>query len=90
MIKSVSQKLNFEVFISLDCHICPEVVQSLNKFAILSENINCEMIDGGLLPDVIAEKEIQGVPTIFLNGEFFSSGKACCANLTFRSITTPC
>ena len=76
MIKSVTQKLIFEVFISLDCHICPEVVQSLNKFATLSENINCEMIDGGLFPDVIAEKDIQGVPTIFLNGEFFSSGKA--------------
>jgi|TARA_B110000914_G_scaffold33461_1_gene26281 alkyl hydroperoxide reductase subunit F len=76
MIKSVEQKLTFEVFISLDCHICPEVVQSLNKFAIISKNINCEMIDGGLFPDIVAKKDIQGVPTIFLNGDFFSSGKA--------------
>ena len=75
MIFNINEKLDFEVFISLDCHICPEVVQSLNKFAIVNENISCEMIDGGLFPDIVKERDIQGVPTIFLNGEFFSSGK---------------
>ena len=75
VISSIDDKLNFEVFISLDCHICPEVVQALNKFAILNNNINCEMIDGGLFPDLVEKNDIQGVPTIFLNGEFFSSGK---------------
>ena len=33
------------------------------------------MIDGGLFPDLVKKNDIQGVPTIFLNGEFFSSGK---------------
>ena len=75
MISNIDEKLDFEVFISLDCHICPEVVQSLNKFAILNKGIRCEMIDGGLFPDIVNKKDIQGVPTIFLNGEFFSSGK---------------
>ena len=53
MISTINEKLDFEVFISLDCHICPEVVQSLNKFAIVNENISCEMIDGGLFPDTV-------------------------------------
>ena len=75
MINSIREELNFEVFISLDCHICPEVVQSLNKFAIVNKNITCEMIDGGLYPETVNERDIQGVPTVFLNGEFFSSGK---------------
>ena len=75
IISSIDDKLAFEVFISLDCHICPEVVQALNKFAILNDNIKCEMIDGGLFPDLVEKNDIQGVPTIFLNGEFFSSGK---------------
>ena len=71
IISSIDEELAFEVFISLDCHICPEVVQALNKFAILNDNINCEMIDGGLFPDLVEKNDIQGVPTIFLNGEFF-------------------
>lgn len=75
MISNIDEKLDFEVFISLDCHICPEVVQSLIKFSILNKDIRCEMIDGGLFPDIVNQKDIQGVPTIFLNGEFFSSGK---------------
>ena len=75
MIGAINEKLDFEVFISLDCHICPEVVQSLNKFAIVNENISCEMIDGGLFPDTVNDRDIQGVPTVFLNGKFFSSGK---------------
>ena len=75
IVADIHEILNFEIFISLDCHICPDVVQSLNKFAIINDNISCEMIDGGLFPDEVEEKDIQGVPTIFLNGEFFSSGR---------------
>ena len=81
IISSIDEELAFEVFISLDCHICPEVVQALNKFAILNDNINCEMIDGGLFPDLVEKNDIQGVPTIFLNGEFFSSGKTDIAKI---------
>ena len=75
IVADIHEILNFEIFISLDCHICPDVVQSLNKFAIINDSISCEMIDGGLFPDEVEEKDIQGVPTIFLNGEFFSSGR---------------
>ena len=33
------------------------------------------MIDGGLFKEDVEERNIQGVPTIFLNDEFFSSGR---------------
>tara|TARA_B100001250_G_scaffold303033_1_gene264740 strand:- start:418 stop:2016 length:1599 start_codon:yes stop_codon:yes gene_type:complete len=75
LINDIEDELRFEIFISLDCHICPDVVQALNKFAILNESITCEMIDGGLFPEEVEEKNIQGIPTIFLNGSFFSSGR---------------
>ena len=75
MVGEIKEKLKFEIFISLDCHICPDVVQALNKFAILNDNISSEMIDGGLFKEEAEERNIQGVPTIFLNNEFFSSGR---------------
>ena len=75
MVGEIKEKLKFEIFISLDCHICPDVVQALNKFAILNDKISCEMIDGGLFKEDVEERNIQGVPTIFLNNEFFSSGR---------------
>lgn len=75
LIRGVSKPLKFEVFVSLSCHNCPDVVQSLNQFAILNPNISSEMIDGGLYPELIAERNIQGVPSVYLNGEIFANGQ---------------
>ncbi len=74
-IRSIGQPLHFETFVSLSCHNCPDVVQSLNQFALLNANISNEMIDGGVYPKLVEEKGLQGVPTVFLNGEAFANGK---------------
>ncbi|TLU61010.1 alkyl hydroperoxide reductase subunit F [Thalassotalea litorea] len=75
LIKSVAEPLHFEVFVSLSCHNCPDVVQALNQFAMLNPQISSEMIDGGLYPDIIESRNIQGVPSVYLNGEPFANGK---------------
>lgn len=75
MISRVNEPLNFEVFVSLSCHNCPDVVQALNQFALINPNITAEMIEGGVFPELVKERDIQGVPVVFLNGEMFSSGK---------------
>ncbi|BFM10238.1 alkyl hydroperoxide reductase subunit F [Simiduia litorea] len=75
IIRAVTESLHFEVFVSLSCHNCPDVVQLLNQFALLNGNISTEMIDGGLFPQLIADRDIQGVPSVYLNGELFANGK---------------
>jgi alkyl hydroperoxide reductase subunit F len=75
MIKQIDEPLYFEVFVSLSCHNCPDVVQTLNQFAVLNPAISTEMIDGGLFPTVIEERNIQGVPSVYLNGKPFANGK---------------
>lgn len=81
MVQRVGEKLHFEVFIGLSCHNCPDVVQALNQFALLNDNISSEMIDGALFQDVIAERDIQGVPSVYVNGELFANGKVDAAQL---------
>lgn len=81
MLARVDEPLHFEAFISLSCHNCPDVVQALNQFALVNPNIRAEMIDGGLFQDVIKAREIQGVPTVYLNGELFANGKVDAAQL---------
>jgi len=75
MVQKITENIHFEVFISLSCHNCPDVVQSLNQFTLLNENISSEMIDGGLFKELIDERNIQGVPSVYLNGELFANGK---------------
>ncbi len=81
LVKQVSKQLKFETFISLSCHNCPDVVQALNQFALLNPNISSEMLDGGLFPKLIAKHDIQGVPTVYLNGKMFANGKIDAAQL---------
>ena len=80
-ITKISEPLKFEIFVSLDCHNCPDVVQSVNKLSLLNPNISSEMIDGGLFQELVKQKDIQGVPVVFLNGEFFSSGRVNMAKI---------
>ncbi|MBV1909557.1 MAG: alkyl hydroperoxide reductase subunit F [Kangiellaceae bacterium] len=86
LLSNIKQPLNFEVFISLSCHNCPEVVQALNQFALINPLIKNEMIDGGLFPQVIQKRDIQGVPSVYLNGELFANGKVTAAELIEKLI----
>ncbi len=86
LVSRVSKPMRFEVFISLSCHNCPDVVQALNQFALLNPNISSEMIDGGLFPKLIEERDIQGVPSVYLNGELFGTGKVDAAQMLDKLI----
>ncbi|MEM8981858.1 MAG: alkyl hydroperoxide reductase subunit F [Pseudomonadota bacterium] len=86
VVANVNEDLSFEVFVSLSCHNCPDVVQALNQFALLNPRIRTEMIDGGHFQDIIDERDIQGVPSVYLNGELFGNGKVDAAELIDKLI----
>jgi len=73
-IKSLDQALNFEVYISLSCQTCPQVVQALNTMAATNNKIKATMIDGALFQGEVEERNILAVPAGYLNGEPFSQG----------------
>jgi alkyl hydroperoxide reductase subunit F len=73
-VKSLQGQYHFETYVSLSCHICPEVVQTLNLMSILNPGITHTMIDGAVFKEEVESKDIMAVPTVFLNGEFFESG----------------
>lgn len=87
-IKSIKGQYNFESYISLTCHNCPEVVQSLNLMSILNPNITHIMIDGGAFKDEVESKNIMAVPSVFLNGEFFGSGRMTVEEILAKLGTT--
>ena len=74
-VKNLEGEYHFESYISLSCQNCPEVVQALNVMSVLNPNITHTMIDGAAFKEEVESKEIMAVPTVFLNGESFSSGR---------------
>ena len=65
----------FETYINLTCHNCPDVVQALNIMSILNPSITNVMIDGAKFKSEVEERDIMSVPSVYLNGEFFESGR---------------
>ncbi|WP_446898926.1 alkyl hydroperoxide reductase subunit F [Clostridium sp. LBM24168] len=74
-IKDIKGTYNFETYVSLSCNNCPEVVQSLNLMSILNPNIKHTMIDGAVFKKEIESKNIMAVPSIYLNGTHFGTGR---------------
>jgi NADH-dependent peroxiredoxin subunit F len=74
-IRELEGDFEFEIYISLTCHNCPDVVQALNLMAIQNPRVRTTMIDGALFQDEVREREIMAVPTVFLNGTRFGQGR---------------
>ena len=83
-IRAIPGKFHFETFISLSCHNCPDVVQALNLMAVTNPGISHEMVDGGLFQDEVSERQLMGVPTVFLNGEQFGQGRMALEEIIAR------
>jgi len=66
---------NFEVYMSLTCHNCPDVVQALSLMAILNPKVKTTVIEGGAFQEEVKAREIMAVPMVFLNGQMFGSGR---------------
>ncbi|OON41867.1 alkyl hydroperoxide reductase subunit F [Izhakiella australiensis] len=74
-IRELDVDLAFETYYSLSCHNCPDVVQALNLMAVLNPRISHTAIDGGMFQNEIQQRNVMGVPAVFLNGEEFGQGR---------------
>ena len=74
-IKALDGDFNFEVYMSLTCHNCPDVVQALSLMAIVNPKVKTTVIEGGAFQQEVTEREIMAVPMVFLNGQVFGSGR---------------
>lgn len=74
-IQAIKEPMNFETYVSLTCHNCPDVVQALNIMSVLNPNITHTMIEGGAFKAEVEEKEIMAVPAVYRDKDFFEGGR---------------
>lgn len=74
-VRNIEGDFSFETYFSLSCQNCPDVVQALNLMAVLNPNIRHTAIDGALFKDEVESRKVMAVPTVYLNGEPFASGR---------------
>lgn len=80
-VRALQGDIRLQTYISLTCTNCPDVVQTLNIFALLNPNISHEMIDGALFQDEVNAKGVQAVPSVFADGELLHVGRGSLVEL---------
>lgn len=83
-VRDLDGPLHFETFFSLTCQNCPDVVQALNIMAALNPNVSHVAIDGALFKEEVERRQIMAVPTVFLNGQPFGSGRMDLAQIVAK------
>ena len=74
-VRGLEGDFNFEMYFSLSCHNCPDVVQALTLMALENPRITATLIEGGTFQDEVDNRDVMAVPATFLNGEPFYNGK---------------
>ncbi|KHK89521.1 alkyl hydroperoxide reductase subunit F [Novosphingobium malaysiense] len=74
-IRNLEGDYNFEMYFSLSCHNCPDVVQALTLMAMYNPRVTATLIEGGAFKDEVESRGVMAVPAVFLDGEMWGSGK---------------
>ncbi len=82
-VKALDADLQFDVYMSLTCHNCPDVVQALSLMAILNPRVQTTVIEGGAFQEEVTARDIMAVPMVFQGGVVFGSGR-----MTLEEIVT--
>jgi len=83
-IKALDGDYRFEVYMSLSCHNCPDVVQALSVMAVLNPRVKTVVVDGALFQSEVDERQIMAVPSVYLNGEMFGAGRMDLAEIVAK------
>ena len=66
---------SFEMYFSLTCHNCPDVVQALTLIALRNPAFSATLIEGGTYQAEVDARGVMAVPAAFKDGAMWLSGK---------------
>lgn len=62
-------KNKITICVSLSCHFCPDVVAACQRIASLNHQVEAEMLDTALFPELKKEKRLMSVPAMIINDD---------------------
>ncbi len=80
-IRSLKGDIRLQTYVSLTCTNCPDIVQTLNIFALLNPNIRHEMVDGALFQSEVERLGVQAVPAVFAGEKMLHVGRGSLGEL---------
>ncbi|HRW39518.1 MAG TPA: thioredoxin family protein, partial [Aquihabitans sp.] len=83
-IRSLPGDHDVEIFFSLTCQNCPDVVQGFNALSVLNPSFRITSIDGAKFQDEVEARKVMAVPTVFVDGELFDQGRMTIGQIVDR------
>lgn len=81
-IESIDRPVSMQVFVSLSCTMCPDLVMAAQRMAALNPNITAEVYDLNHYPHLKETYKVMSVPCLVINGEHVTFGKKNLQQLT--------
>lgn len=74
-VRALDGDYDFEVYFSLSCQNCPDVVQALTLMSVFNPRIRATAIDGAFFKEEVDARNVMAVPSVYLNDEVFGQGR---------------
>lgn len=74
-VRALNGPIHLTTYVSLTCTNCPDIVQALNVMATLNPRICHETVDGAINQEEVDALKIQGVPSVFADGQLIHVGR---------------
>ncbi|MXP26648.1 alkyl hydroperoxide reductase subunit F [Altererythrobacter indicus] len=74
-IRALEGSYDFEMYFSLSCQNCPDVVQALTLMALNNKEVTATLIEGGAFQEEVESRKVMAVPAVFMNGASFANGR---------------
>ncbi len=74
-IKAIEEPIGMQIFVSLSCTMCPELVIAAQHMAALNPRIRAEVYDLNHFPALKEQYHVMSVPCLVLNGKQVMFGK---------------
>lgn len=75
ILKDIERELNFKIFVSPQCHFCPNVVRQIAPISLIQARCSVKVIDAQMFPELAEPFNIKAVPTVMVNDSFRWTGQ---------------
>ena len=67
LVWNIDQPVHIQVFVTLTCPYCPQMVHVAHQFAYVNDNIRADMVEASQFPELISKYQVEGVPRTVIN-----------------------
>ncbi len=74
-IEAISEPISMQVFVTLGCTMCPDMVVACQRIASLNPNVRCEVYDSNLFADLKRDYKVMSVPCLVVDEDDIFFGR---------------